>query len=99
MAPVLEVRQRFPYSIVNEEQEFAGMCNRGARVPTVGVFDLDIQRPVPLCGFDARASVRLCHVFEYDVPRDVQGNIDSLTCGRFSNYIEQSVGMTFQLSL
>ena len=75
------------------------MRNRGGRFPTVWVFDLDVQRPVSIRGFDARVGVRLYHVFEYDVPRDVQRNMDSLAFGRFSNYIERSFGMTFQLSL
>jgi len=59
--------------------------------------DLDIQRPIRIRGFNTRAWVRLFHVFDRDLPRDVQQNSDSPSSGRFSNFVERSIGLTFQI--
>ena len=44
----------------------------GGRLLNVWVMDLDIQRPIRIRGFNTRVGVRLFHVFERDLPRDVQ---------------------------
>ena len=97
VAPVVEFRQGFPFSRVDEDLQFIDVRNRAGRFPNVWVMDLDIQRPIRIRGFNTRVGVRLFHIFERDLPRDVQQNVGSPSFGRFSNYVERSIGLTFRI--
>ena len=99
VSPVLEVRQGFPYSQVDGDLNFVGMRNGAGRFPRVSVLDLDVQRPVRIGGFDVRVGVRIFHLFDRDLPMDVQQNITSPSFGQFSNYVDRSIGLTFQVGL
>ena len=44
-APVLELRSGFPWSAVNEFQDFVGPRNRAGRLPAVRTLDFSIARP------------------------------------------------------
>ena len=96
---VLEVRQGFPYSAVNEDLDFVGVRNEGGRFPRVSVLDFSIQRPFSLAGFNTTVGLRLFHLFESDLPRDVQRNIDSSAFGTFSNQVERSIGFLFRVDM
>ena len=48
VAPVLELRSGFPWSAVDEFQDFVGARNRAGRLPFVKTFDVAVTRPVPL---------------------------------------------------
>ena len=97
ISPVVEFRQGFPFSQVDEDLQFVGVRNRGGRFPNVWVMDLDIGRPIRIRGFNTRVGVRLFHVFETDLPRDVQQNVGSPSFGRLSNDVERSIGLTFRI--
>ncbi len=97
VAPVVEFRQGFPFSRVDEDLQFVDVRNRAGRFPNVWVMDLDIQRPIRIRGFNTRVGVRLFHIFERDLPRDVQQNVGSPSFGQFSNYVERSIGLTFRI--
>ena len=99
VSPVFEGRQGFPYSVVDQDLNFVGIRNQGERFPNVWVLDLDIQRPVRIYGFNTRIGVRMFHLFENDLPRDVQANIDAPTFGLFINQVERSIGLTFRIDL
>ena len=99
VSPVLEGRQGFPYSLVDEDLDFVGTRNRGGRFPQVWVLDLDVQRPLRIAGYDTWVGVRVYHLFENEFPRDVQANVDAPTFGSFTNQVERSVGLTFRIEL
>ena len=99
VSPVFEGRQGFPYSLVNKDRDFVGIRNLGGRFPHVRVLDLDVQRPLRIAGYDTWVGVRVYHLFENEFPRDVQANIDAPAFGRFTNYVEQSIGLTFRIDL
>lgn len=99
VTPVLEVRQGFPYSIVDENLNFVGARNQGGRFPRVSVLDIGIQRPLSIAGFDTTIGLRMFHLLETDLPLDVQRNINTTTFGRFSNQIERSIGVLFRLDM
>ena len=45
LAPVIEIRSGFPWSAVNEFQDFVGVRNRAGRLPRVRSFDFALTRP------------------------------------------------------
>lgn len=96
VSPVVEWRQGFPYSVVDEDQRYLGVRNRGGRFPKFFTLDLDVQRRVRIFGLNPRVGLRVFHLFNNSLPRDVQRNIDSLSFRQFSNPIERTFGLTVQ---
>ena len=96
VSPLVEWRQGFPYSVVDEDQHFVGLRNQGGRFPTFATLDLDVQRRIEIFGLNPRVGFRIFHVLGNDLPRDVQTNIDSLSFRRLSNSIERRYGLTLR---
>lgn len=92
--PVYEIRDGFPYSLVNENQEFVGARNEAGRFPLFQSLDLAIQRPFKIHGIKLRLGLRLYNALANDNPRDFQSNIDALNAGRFFNPIDRRFGVT-----
>jgi hypothetical protein len=80
-APILEVRQGFPFSKVDENLNFIGARNEAGRFPFFYTWDFLIQRPwkVPFHHkvYTVHAGIRIYNVTGHDNPRDVQQNITS----------------------
>lgn len=95
IAPVLEVRSGFPWSAVNEFQDFVGVRNRAGRFPRVSTLDFSLTRPWRLMKYRFRAGIRVYNVFGASADRDVQSNTTSPNFGTFYNPIERSIGLTF----
>jgi hypothetical protein len=94
-APVLEVRSGFPWSAVNEFQDFVGPRNRAGRLPSLHNLDFTLARPWRFRKYRFRAGVRMYNVFGRSASRDVQNNITSPDFGRAFNPIDRSIGFTF----
>jgi hypothetical protein len=92
-SPVLELRSGFPWSAVNEFQDFVGSRNRAGRLPAVRTLDFSISRPWQVWKYRFRAGLRLYNIFGASAARDVQANVTSPNYGRFFNPIERSVGV------
>jgi hypothetical protein len=93
-APVLEIRSGFPWSAVDEFQDFVGPRNRAGRLPTVSTLDFALTRPWRFKKYRFRAGLRIYNVFGSSADRDVQNNITSPNFGNFYNPIERSIGFT-----
>ncbi len=96
-SPILEVRDGFPYSLVNQDREFIGERNRGGRFPHLTTLDIDIQRPFKIWRWKTRLGLRVFNLFNRFNPRDVQNNIDASLFGIFSNQITRQFGGTLQV--
>ncbi len=96
LAPVLEVRNGFPYSLVDQNLDFVGPRNRGGRFPRVTTLDLSITKPVRFRKWTARVGLRVYNLFNSFNPRDVQNNVDSPAFGTFYYPIHRSWGGTLQ---
>jgi len=94
-APVLEIRSGFPWSAVDEFQDFVGPRNRTGRFPTVRTLDFALSRPWRFKKYRFRAGLRMYNVFGAAAERDVQNNIASPNFGSFFNPIERSIGFVF----
>jgi hypothetical protein len=94
-APVLEVRSGFPYSAVNEFQDFVGVRNQAGRLPTVRTLDFQLSRPWRYKKYRFRAGLKVYNVFGSSAYRDVQNNITAPDYGTSYNPIERSIGFVF----
>jgi hypothetical protein len=91
-APVLEIRSGFPWSAVDESQDFVGPRNRAGRLPSVNAFDFSLSRPWKVWKYRFRAGIKMYNVFGATAHRDVQNNTGSAAFGQFFNPIERSIG-------
>jgi Carboxypeptidase regulatory-like domain/TonB dependent receptor len=94
-APVVEVRSGFPWSAVDEFQDFVGARNRTGRMPRVGTLDFQLSRPWRFKKYRFRAGIKVYNVFGASADRDVQNNLASPNYGSFYNPIERSIGFVF----
>lgn len=91
-APVVEIRSGFPWSAVNEFQDYAGPRSRAGRLPAVRTIDFSIARPLRFKKYRFRAGIRVYNLFGASAARDIQSNITSPFYGTPFNPIERSIG-------
>jgi len=96
IAPLLEVRDGFPFSTVDEEQQFVGPRN-SERFPLMVSLDLAVNRQIRIKGRRLRIGVRTYHLLGTDAERDVDNNLNSPNYRTFYNGLEHKFGMTFQI--
>jgi hypothetical protein len=94
-APVLELRSGFPYSAVDEYQDFVGTRNTAGRLPSVQTLDFQLSRPWRFKKYRFRAGLKVYNVFGSSADRDVQNNITAPDYGTSYNPIERSIGFVF----
>ena len=95
LAPVIEVRSGFPWSAVNEFQDFVGPRNQSGRLPRVRAFDFALSRPWRFRKYRFRGGIKVYNILGASAERDVQANVMSPNFGRFFNPIERSIGFVF----
>jgi hypothetical protein len=94
-APILELRSGFPWSAVDEFQDFVGPRNRAGRLPVVRTLDFTLARPWRVKKYTLRAGLKVYNAFGSTADRDIQNNIASPDFGRFFNPLERSIGFVF----
>jgi hypothetical protein len=92
-APVLEMRTGFPWSAVDEYQDFVGPRNRAGRLPNVYTLDFTLTRPWRFRQWRFRAGVKMYNAFGASAARDIQANVASPFFGTPYNPIERSFGI------
>jgi hypothetical protein len=97
VSPIVEIRDGFPYSIVDGDQNFIGDRNRGGRYPRFASLDLTIVKTVTVAGRRARIGFRSNHLLDNFTPLDVLNNAASARFGRFYNPLVRRIGLTFEL--
>ena len=95
IAPVIEIRSGFPWSAVDEFQDFVGPRNRAGRLPSVSTFDFSLSRPWHVRKYRFRGGLKVYNLLGASAQRDVQNNIASPNFGQFFNPIERSIGFVF----
>jgi hypothetical protein len=90
--PLYEWRTGFPWSAVNEFQDFVGPRNRAGRLPTVSTLDFTLARPLHFLKYRFSGGIKVHNAFNSGSERDVQNNITSPDYGTFYNPIQRSIG-------
>ena len=93
--PLFEWRSGFPWSAVDEYQDFVGERNRAGRLPKVATLDFSIVRPWKFRKYSFVAGVKAYNILANKGDRDVQNNITSPDYGTFYNPIKRSIGFVF----
>ncbi len=94
-SPIYEWRSGFPWSAVNEFQDFVGERNRTGRLPSVSSLDFTLARPWRFRKYHFTAGIKIYNTFDSGDERDVQSNITSPDYGKFYNPIQRSIGFVF----
>lgn len=97
VAPLLEIRSGFPYSVINESRDFIGERNRAGRFRTFATLDLKFQRVLKIMGVRVRVGFRIFNVTNTFNARDIQNNIDAASFGTTFNSPGRAFGGTFQI--
>ena len=95
--PVFEWRSGFPWTAVDEFQDYVDPRNRTGRLPTLHTLDFSLSRPWRIKKKNVRLGVKLYNVFGRSAERDVQNNITAPDYGEFYNPIERSIGFVFKI--
>ena len=100
VAPVLDLRNGFPLSNIDEDRNFVGPRNLAGRFPTFASLDLQVLKslsaPVRFGEkYRFRVGVKIFNVTNHFNPRDYQGNLASDDFGGFFNGVGRKYGMKF----
>jgi len=102
LAPVLDIRTGFPYSVINEERSFVGPRNQAGRFPTFASIDLQVLKTVSLPGrwkkYQANLGLKVFNLTNHFNPRDFQNNLASDSFGVFSNGVGRMYGTRISFS-
>jgi TonB-dependent receptor-like protein/carboxypeptidase family protein len=96
--PVFEWRTGFPWSAVDEFQDFVGPRNRTGRLPSVKSLDFTLARPWRFKKYRFTAGLKIYNAFDSGNERDVQTNITAPDFGTFYNPIQRSIGFVVSSS-
>jgi hypothetical protein len=97
-APIFEWRTGFPWSAVDEFQDFVGTRNGAGRLPSVSTLDFTIARPIQFKKYRFTAGIKVYNAFDSGSERDVQTNVTAPDYGRFYNPIQRSIGFLITTS-
>jgi hypothetical protein len=92
ITPVYEWRSGFPWSAVNEFQDFVGPRNESGRLPSVSSLDFSLVRPLKVLKYRFTGGIKIYNAFNRGNERDVLTNITSPDYGKFYNPIQRSIG-------
>ena len=110
LSPVVDWHTGFPFSLIDENQNFAGARNRAGRYPAFMSLDLQITKglapKVPNWGFipakfrgkkiPGRFGVKVFNLTNHWNPRDFQNNIDAADFGTFYNSPHRGIRLKFE---
>ncbi len=100
ISPVVEYRNGFPYSALNEQQDFVGARNAAGRYPHLFTLDVLVMKglAIPFKGkkYHGRAGITFFNVTNHFNPRDVQNNTASPQFGGFYNSPGMSMRLKFE---
>jgi carboxypeptidase family protein/TonB-dependent receptor-like protein len=83
VAPIFEIRSGFPYSVLDEDQNFVGVRNN-SRFPHFVALDAEVAKEFQISKkYGIRVSVRGFNVINHFNPRDVRANLGDPGFGRF----------------
>jgi Carboxypeptidase regulatory-like domain/TonB dependent receptor/TonB-dependent Receptor Plug Domain len=98
VAPTVEYRSGFPYSVIDETQRAIGGRNEGGRYPSLFTLDLAVTKDVQLTkSRRARVGLQLFNLTNHFNPQDVQNNVDSPTYGQYANSVDRQIRTKFTL--
>jgi hypothetical protein len=100
IAPVMDLRQGFPYSVIDQDRNFVGPRN-SRRYPTFAALDLQVTKSFPLPDklekYRVRGGFKIFNITNHFNPRDVQNNLASAEFGTFYNGVGRMFALKFAI--
>jgi hypothetical protein len=100
LTPVVDWHSGFPFSLVNDNQDFVGPRNEGGRFPRLLTLDLLVMKALKIRfrgkEYKGRAGFTVFNITNHWNPRDVQNNIASPQFGTFFNSPDRSIRLKFE---
>ncbi|HEU4930458.1 MAG TPA: carboxypeptidase regulatory-like domain-containing protein [Pyrinomonadaceae bacterium] len=100
VTPVVDWHSGFPFSIVDEKQNFVGPRNEGGRFPQLLTLDLLVMKALKIRfrgkEYKGRAGFTVFNITNHWNPRDVQNNLGSGQFGTFFNSPDRSIRLKFE---
>lgn len=102
LSPVIDWRTGFPYSLIDQSQNFIGRRNAENRFPDFFSADVQIFKDFKV-GFRGkeyklRAGVKFFNLTNHFNPRDVQNNLNSPDFGTFYNSVSRKMRFKFEFN-
>jgi len=98
LSPLLEIRDGFPFTCIDENQAYVGAVNQCGRFPTLVSLDLNLTKTLTIRNRQVRIGFRSNHLLNNFTPRDAQTNVDSPSFGTFYNTIPRHLGFIVEIS-
>jgi len=100
VTPVLDLRNGFPLSNIDEDRNFVGPRNRAGRYPTFASLDMQVVKSLSAPGrfkekYRFKVGLKVFNVTNHFNPRDYQGNLASDDFGGFYNGVGRKYGLKF----
>jgi hypothetical protein len=100
VTPVLDLRNGFPLSNIDEDRNFVGERNRAGRYPTFVSLDMQVLKSLSAPGrfkekYRFKVGLKVFNLTNRFNPRDYQGNLASDDFGGFYNGVGRKYGMKF----
>lgn len=100
VAPVFDVREGFPYSVIDQDRDFVGTRNSN-RFPTFAALDLQVTKaftlPEKFEKYRIRGGFKIFNITNHFNPRDVQNNLASANFGTFYNGVGRMFALKFAI--
>jgi hypothetical protein len=97
VAPTVEYRTGFAYSLIDEQQRVIGGVNQ-ERFPNLFTLDLAVTKDVQLTKTRrARVGMQFFNLTNHFNPQDVQNNVASPISGSFANSVDRQIRTKFTL--
>jgi len=97
VAPGIEWRTGFPYTVFNEDYNVVGSRNRGGRLPDFFSADVRFTKQIELFGKDARIGFQVLNLTGHFNPRDIISNQASADFLTVRNSVGFSLTPRFQV--
>jgi hypothetical protein len=100
VTPVLDLRNGFPLSHIDEDRYFVGERNRAGRYPAFMSLDMQVVKSISAPGrfkekYRFKIGFKVFNVTNHFNPRDYQGNLAADDFGGFYNSVSRKYGMKF----
>jgi hypothetical protein len=99
VAPVLDIRDGFPFSVIDEDRDFVGPRNLAGRFPMFASLDLQVLKTVAFPGklekYRTRVGLKVFNLTNHFNPRDFQNNLASANFGAFYNGVGRMFALKF----
>ncbi|MFI5174586.1 MAG: carboxypeptidase regulatory-like domain-containing protein [Terriglobia bacterium] len=99
LSPIFEARRGFPYSVVDENQNFIGIRNdNNTRFPAFIALDLGVSKEFKVWKkYRAKVTGKVFNLTDHFNPRDVQNNFASPQFGQFFSDLRRFYGADFEI--